>query len=385
LLPREYPETLRLLHIPLGHKICEVLKKFIAMSICLNMIVKDEARVIERCLASVRPFIDHWVIVDTGSSDDTPQRIAVALAGIPGELHHRPWRNFGHNRSEALDLARGKADYLLFIDADETLGAVPTAQWPALNQGAYSLEARYAELSYDRVNLVSSRLPWQWKGVLHEYLDAGQVVPQPRVPGFWIQVTPDGARSGDPKKFEKDAQVLETALLAEPDNTRYVFYLAQSYRDAGMLEAALTNYLRRAAMGGWEEEVWYSLYQCAKLSQQLNKPYETIISRYLAAYEARPQRAETLTALATYLRDRKEWHKASLFAQAAASVPLPADRLFVDLHTYQWRAADEYALAMFYTQRQAEAVKVWRKLLADPLLPAQERPRIEANIGFAKA
>jgi glycosyltransferase involved in cell wall biosynthesis len=356
-----------------------------ASTICLNMIVKDEARVIERCLASVRPFIDHWVIVDTGSSDDTPQRIAAALVGIPGELHHRPWRNFGHNRSEALDLARGKADYLLFIDADETLGAAPTAQWPALNQGAYSLEARYAELSYDRVSLVSSRLPWQWKGVLHEYLDAGQVVPQPRVPGFWIQVTPDGARSGDPKKFEKDAQVLETALLAEPDSTRYVFYLAQSYRDAGMLEAALTNYLRRAAMGGWEEEVWYSLYQCAKLSQQLNKPYETIISRYLAAYEARPQRAETLTALATYLRDRKEWHKASLFAQAAASVPLPADRLFVDLHTYQWRAADEYALAMFYTQRQAEAVKVWRKLLADPLLPAQERPRIEANIGFAKA
>jgi glycosyltransferase involved in cell wall biosynthesis len=74
--------------------------------ICLNMIVRDEAHVIERCLASVKPYIDHWVIVDTGSVDDTPARIASALAGVPGTLHHRPWRDFGHNRSEALALAK---------------------------------------------------------------------------------------------------------------------------------------------------------------------------------------------------------------------------------------------------------------------------------------
>jgi glycosyltransferase involved in cell wall biosynthesis len=40
-------------------------------TVCLNMIVKNEAHVIRRCLASVRPLIDRWLIVDTGSSDGT--------------------------------------------------------------------------------------------------------------------------------------------------------------------------------------------------------------------------------------------------------------------------------------------------------------------------
>src|SRR6187399_3263414 len=85
-------------------------------SVCLTMIVKNETAVVERCLRSVRPFVDCWSIVDTGSTDDTPRLIAAALADLPGELHERPWSDFGHNRTEALALARGRADYSLVID-----------------------------------------------------------------------------------------------------------------------------------------------------------------------------------------------------------------------------------------------------------------------------
>lgn len=357
------------------------------MPICLNMIVRDEAAVIERCLASVRPFIDHWVIVDTGSLDDTPARIERALAGVPGQLHHRPWRNFGHNRSEALELARqavGRAGYLLFIDADEQLGHEPGfARWPALHEPAYSLQARYGGLSYDRVSLVSAALPWRWQGVLHEYLDAGQPVAQPRLPGVWIAVTPDGARSADPDKFAKDAAVLEQALREEPDNARYVFYLAQSWRDAGRPELALAHYARRAAMGGWDEEVWYALLQCAQLAERLGQPHEQVLAAYLQAHQSRPSRAEALTGLATYLRGRQDWHLAYLFAREAARIPLPGDRLFVDLAPYHWRAADELALAAHYTARPAEAHALWSGLLRSPLLPAAERARIERNLAFA--
>jgi cellulose synthase/poly-beta-1,6-N-acetylglucosamine synthase-like glycosyltransferase len=42
-------------------------------TVCLNMIVKNESQVIEKCLASVKPLIDYWVIVDTGSTDKTQQ------------------------------------------------------------------------------------------------------------------------------------------------------------------------------------------------------------------------------------------------------------------------------------------------------------------------
>lgn len=350
------------------------------------MIVKDEARVIERCLRSVRPWVDSWLIVDTGSSDDTPSRVRAAMRGIPGELVQRPWRDFGYNRTEALQLARERADYLLFIDADEQLSAAPGIAWPeVMDKPAYSIEARFGGLSYDRVALVSALFDWRWRGVLHEYLDAGIQVEQPRLPGFRIDVTPDGARSSDPRKYEKDAALLEAALQVEPDNTRYAFYLAQSYRDCGQPDKACEAYRRRAAMGGWDEEAWYAQYQVARLSEVLEKPAPVVLHEYLRAFEARPQRAETLTALAHYCRSRQQWQQAYLFASDAAGRPRSVDRLFVDLTVYQWRALDELALAAFYTGRLVQAEACWRQLLANPDLPASERARIEVNIGFLSA
>lgn len=85
------------------------------------MIVKNEAKVIERCLASARDLVDTWVISDTGSTDGTQQLIRTAMHGIPGELHEEPWFNFGHNRTLNIRRARGKADYLLLLDADHVI------------------------------------------------------------------------------------------------------------------------------------------------------------------------------------------------------------------------------------------------------------------------
>jgi len=82
------------------------------IELCLVMIVKDEEDSIEKCLKSVAPYISYWVIVDTGSSDDTLNVIKKVTEelGIPGELHERPWVNFEVNRTESLELAKGKCD-----------------------------------------------------------------------------------------------------------------------------------------------------------------------------------------------------------------------------------------------------------------------------------
>ena len=86
-------------------------------TVCLNMIVKDEAHIINRCLTSVLPLIDSWLIVDTGSTDGTQTVIREFLSELPGELVKRPWLNFAHNRTEALEFACSNADYLLIMDA----------------------------------------------------------------------------------------------------------------------------------------------------------------------------------------------------------------------------------------------------------------------------
>ena len=108
-------------------------------NICLAMIVRDEAHVIERCLRSVRPLISAWLIVDTGSTDATERVARAALADLPGDYVSRPWRNFAHNRSECLELARTRGDYSLVIDADDALEIETSALPAALHADAYTL------------------------------------------------------------------------------------------------------------------------------------------------------------------------------------------------------------------------------------------------------
>jgi glycosyltransferase involved in cell wall biosynthesis len=78
------------------------------IDLCLVMIVKNEGDTMERCLRAVSPYIKYWVIVDTGSEDNTKEVINKTMEelGIPGELHERPWVNFEVNRTESLELAK---------------------------------------------------------------------------------------------------------------------------------------------------------------------------------------------------------------------------------------------------------------------------------------
>ena len=350
-------------------------------SICLNMIVRDEAPVIERCLESVRPFIDRWVIVDTGSTDGTPALVEHALRTVPGELHHRPWRDFGHNRTEALGLARAGGGYLLFIDADETLGAPDRFAWPALDQPAYHLQAQAGAVRYSRPALVDAKLDWRWEGVIHEYL-----VATPPVKEFaqleWprILVRQDGARSRDPKKLEKDAQVLREALAREPGNARYAFYLAQSLRDAGDLAGAQAAYRRRWDMGGWDEERWYALYQVARIAERLGQPAAEVQAAYLFAFHQRPSRAEPLFHLARFHAERGEFALAYLFARPAAEMRPAGDVLFVEDEIYRWRALDEMSVAAAAVGANDAALWALGRLAREGQVPEPELPRVRKNL-----
>jgi glycosyltransferase involved in cell wall biosynthesis len=92
------------------------------------MIVKDEAPNIERCLASCAPFINYYIICDTGSTDNTKEIIKKFFdeKGIPGEILDHEWSDFGTNRSKALEACMGKTKWVMMIDADDAYsGAMP--------------------------------------------------------------------------------------------------------------------------------------------------------------------------------------------------------------------------------------------------------------------
>ena len=357
-------------------------------TVCLNMIVKNEAHVIRRCLDSVRPLIDSWVIVDTGSSDGTQDVIRESLKDLPGELFERPWKDFGHNRTEALQLAKGRADYLLFMDADDVADLPAGFRLPALTSDAYRVTILHSEITYVRVLMVSTARNWRYIGVMHEVIQCDGVFSRGHLDGLKVKYggTPSG-RSADglQEKSARDAEILERALVDEPGNARYVFYLAQSYRDAGQVEKSLEAYERRATMGGFEEEVFYSLFEAARLTRKLKHGKDEVIGRFLRAYEYRPSRAEPLGELAAYLRmEGEHWPLAFLFASRAIELPVPpADVLLIDHRWYDWGCLDEYAVATFFVGEFFESQWACEKILACPTLPPEHRVRVLQNLNCA--
>lgn len=352
-------------------------------TICVNMIVKNESKVIKRCLGSLKPIIDYWVIVDTGSTDGTQEIIKEFMKDIPGELHERPWKNFGHNRTEAIQLAKGKSDYILIIDADEILRIDPDFVMPDLDKDLYYITTEYGGMKYARAQLVNNHLNWNWVGVLHEYLDCPDMKTKGSISGLTNVVYTDGARSNDPKKYQKDAEILEAALKDDPDNVRNVFYLAQSYRDAGDNENSLKNYQRRIAMGGWDQEVFWSRLQAAQLEEALKKPPETIIRSYLEAYNYRPTRVEPLYRLSHYLRDKGDFLGAYILLGTALNLPVSNDVLFVEHWMYDWGLLLEYSINAYWIGKYEESKACCEKLLAKKDLPQNVLDCLVKNLAFA--
>jgi glycosyltransferase involved in cell wall biosynthesis len=344
--------------------------------LCLVMIVRNEAPVIRRCLASVLPIIDYWVIVDTGSTDGTQQIVAECLAGVPGELFERPWVGFAHNRTEAIGLARGRGRYALVVDADELVETSDEFSKDSLTADAYLVVANHTGMTYLRQQILRNDLPWRYEGVLHEEAVCEQSRRVEIASGIRMLAGHAGARARDPTTFRRDALLLETALLSEPDNTRYVYYLAQAYRDAGDFELAMRYYRRRSEMGGSKDEIWVSLYMIARIHEYTRAPRAKLVEAYLKAFQFDPLRAESLYRIGAHFRQSGEHHVARVFLSQALQVPAPPfTALLVERDVYQYQLALEYAAACGGAGAHAEAIAACNRMLRDRALPVGEIAR----------
>jgi tetratricopeptide (TPR) repeat protein len=325
--------------------------------IVLCMIVKNEAHIIERCLNSALPHVDAYVISDTGSSDGTATVIAgvAARLGKPGQVVCSEWRNFGHNRTLAARAARAWVDgrgwpradtYLLFLDADMVLEVAPTFHKARLVASGYQLIQDNGSLRYSNLRLACLSQDWCAIGATHEYWKAeGDAAQASALETMSIRDVGDGGSKAD--KTERDIRLLKEAVEKEPGDARSVFYLAQSYFDAGQWDQALGWYARRRQLGGWSEELWYALFRQGMCLLRLGEA-ERGAGVLLEAFEERPTRAEPLHALARFYRERGRNRLAALFAVRALELPCPDDTLFVHQQVYQWQLWEEIMISGYY-------------------------------------
>lgn len=300
-------------------------------TLALCMIVKDEARILRRCLVAARPLIDFALIVDTGSSDATLTELHALLLelGLDGMVVEEAWRDFAHNRSSALAKLRRRSDidYALMIDADDCLvlgdGFDASAFKASLAADVVNVWTRLGGYSYTRPQLISNRKPFCFRGVVHEFLDCAEGFTQETTASLCCESMQDGARNRAADKYRRDATVLVAALEGEADpflRARYTFYLAQSLRDCGDHRGALEAYLGRAELGYWEEEVYLSLYYAGQMAEALGHDASLVIDAYLRAYEVRPRRAEALHAAARCCRVNGRHQSGYLFASRGLEI-----------------------------------------------------------------
>lgn len=239
-------------------------------AILLNMIVKNEAHVIEKTLSNLCDKIPFtmYVISDTGSTDDTKVKIKDFFdkKGITGEIYDDEWRDFGYNRTKALEHAYNKSDLLFVFDADDSLHGdfkLPDK----VDYDSYHLHfGNGYGLNYWRVCLVNNRKKWEYIGVLHEYIhliDGQGELKNVYLQGdYYVQHGVSGGRSMDPMKYHKDAAILEKAFNDLPEKhdlrNRYAFYCANSYKDAREFDKAIEWYIRTTNLNGWAQEKYRS-------------------------------------------------------------------------------------------------------------------------------
>lgn len=307
-------------------------------TICLCMIVKDEEVDIKRCLDSVAPYIDYWVISDTGSSDNTMQKIQEIMDGhdVPGELHEHKWEDFSTNRNHVIKLARSKADYLWFMDADDDFVSEVDDPFSNIQESAdlyYFQYQLHDGTLFDRQAMFPSSAPIIYHGVIHEFLSYADLSDLEKGKVSMVKDCMINARSSPTKRADKkekkylnDANLIKEALkdpkLDQRLMPRYLYYLGMSYKEAGKYKKAISSYKKRLKYGarGEHHERYLALKDIADIKKSLHKTQELygqddIINSYLMVWEEFPTRIEPIVQLMDFLFHKRRFLLALMVAE----------------------------------------------------------------------
>lgn len=356
-------------------------------NLTLAMIVKNEESNIERCISSVAPYIDYYVICDTGSTDNTKEIIKKFFdeKGIPGEIHDHKWEDFGTNRSKALELCLGKTQWALMIDADDNItGKLPVDKFDTSVDG-YVVKIQRGPFHWLRAQLFNvGKKKWWYEEPLHEYAVCEQPMNVVKLEGDYAwEVRTEGCRSksaaNEVEKYQKDYYLLKSYLEKDPNQPRKQFYAAQSAFDSRMYDVAEKEYIKRAEMGNWIEEVFFSWMRVGMCREFLGRPLHEVIDAFMQAYETLPHRVEPLYHMSCIYRKHNRPRSAFLVAHLGLTMPVPQDILFVDTANYQWGIYDEIGTTAFYAGRPQIGMAACEKILKEPHLPEEHRERVANN------
>ena len=324
--------------------------------IILMLMIKNESRIIERCILHAISHVDAVFVLDTGSTDNTVEVCQRVLEGTgkPFKIATDPFKNFGKSRTVSFQKTQefcaeltwpAETTYALAIDGDMNLVVRPEFKDFRLTANGYTVIQANGHMKYHNTRLMRVGSPWKCTGATHEYWDLGQTEKIPFEVMF-IDDKNDGGCKSD--KFERDVRLLQEEIAENPRNDRAHYYLGQSLKDLGRFEEAIEMFKRRIEIGGWQEEVHYSYYQIGKCYDHMGRPFEMELWMN-KAFEYYPKKAEPLYHLTRYYREKSDHFKAYHYYLKGRGIPYPKDDvLFIENNVYEGLFAYEATILDCY-------------------------------------
>ncbi len=310
----------------------------VPMRISACMMVKDEEKLLARCLKSFAPAFDELCIVDTGSKDKTPAiaeqhgaklRQLSACNGPDGKI-----RDFSIARNAAIDLATG--DWILWMDADDVLqpGGAERLRKHAhkAKHAGYQVTIRWGRDSWLQTRLFKNEPHNRFLGRIHEY---------PAVKGSLgtdrevvVEHLPD--KTGKESSGERNLRMCEAEVKDDPSNMRALFYLGNALRLEGRTDEAILRYTQYLALGGnFHCERYMTAYYIACCHFNKTEWMEAIHAGY-RALRIDPRYAEMHCLIADCYGElgdyafAQQWYRSAIACRA----PPPDASLFVDREKY---------------------------------------------------
>jgi len=222
---------------------------------------------------------------------------------------------------------------------------------------------------FDSLRLSRVDKGWRYVGRVHEYLAAPDKKWHPtlRVPDTYIKF-----RVTDPERRSNREWTILRILLEEkaekPHDTRTSFYLARTWNVLGNHTMAVEEFRRRVALGGWQEEVYESLYAIAWQLKAMERPWHEVQQAFLDAHQHSPGRAEPLHAIAEHHYQYRSYALTYLFAKRASELAYPHEAvLWVQSEVYSWQCHFLVGMSAYHVREYEAGAK--SILIADHFRP----------------
>ena len=282
------------------------------MKIVVYAISKNEAQFVDRWMDSMDEA-DQVVVLDTGSEDDTPQRLRARGAEVFIEKIV-PWR-FDRARNRSLELVPEDADVCVCTDLDEVFhpgwrSALERAWRPGTSQARYRYTWSFQEDGSEGVvfwqEKIHARHGFQWTHPVHEVLKwVGAGAPGPVVTAEGVQLD----HHPDPGKSRGQyLPLLELSVQEDPEDDRNLHYLGREYLYYGRWDDCIHTLIRHLELPGsvWRDERAASMRYIAQAYVRKGER-EMAQTWYLRAAAEAPYLREPWVELARFLYEEGEW------------------------------------------------------------------------------